>query len=261
MTLVNYEVRNHIAEIALDHPPVNALVEPMIDELLAGLARAAADPLARAVILRSNVPQRFCAGLNLEAVECATSAELHALVEKLYVRVCDAQLDLGKPSVAAVNGSARGGGMTLAISCDLIVAARSATFGYPEINVGLIPAIHYAHLPRIVGRYRAFDLLFTGRSFDADEAAALGLVSRVADDDDLLEEARRVAQVLAAKPPEVLKLGRAAFRRENDTDYRVSVATAVENFCAVASTDQAREGVKAFIEKRKPVWVRGSTLG
>lgn len=258
MTLVNYEVRNQVAEIALDHPPVNALTEPMLDALLASLAKAAADPLVRAVILLSNVAQRFCAGLNLEAVHRAASADLHVLVEKLYVRMCDAQLDLGKPSIAAVNGAARGGGMTLAISCDLILAGRSATFGYPEIDVGLVPAIHYAHLPRIVGRYRAFDLLFTGRSFGADEAAGLGLVSRVVADDDVLEEARKLAQVLAAKPSEVLRLGRAAFRKENDTEYRVSVATAVDNFCAVASTEQAREGVKAFIEKRKPDWLRRS---
>jgi enoyl-CoA hydratase len=261
MALVNYEVRNQVAEIALDHAPVNALTEPMIDELLACFARAAADPLVRAVILRSNVPQRFCAGLNLEVIDRGTSADLHVLVEKLYVRVCEAQFDLGKPSIAAVNGAARGGGMTLAISCDMIVAGRSATFGYPEIDVGLIPAIHYAHLPRIAGRYRAFDLLFTGRSFGADEAAALGLVSRVVDDDQVLDQASNLAQVLAAKPPEVLKLGRAAFRRENDTDYRRSVATAVDNFCAVASTEQAREGVKAFIEKRKPAWSRRTERG
>jgi enoyl-CoA hydratase len=254
MPLVNYEVRNRIAEIALDHPPVNALTEAMLDELLAALAAAAADPLVRAVILRSNVGQRFCAGLNLEAVASGTNTDLRALVEKLYVRVCDAQRDLGKPSIAVVNGAARGGGMTLAISCDLILAGRSATFGYPEIDVGLIPAIHYAHLPRIVGRYRAFDLLFTGRSFGADEAAALGLVSRVVEDDRALDRARALARVLAAKPAEVLERGGNAFRRENDTDYRVSVAAAVDDFCAVASTEQAREGVRAFLEKRKPEW-------
>jgi len=254
MPLVNYEVRNRIAEIALNRPPVNALTEPMLDELLAALAAAAADPLVRAVILRSNVAQRFCAGLNLEAVDSGTSTDLRALVEKLYLRVCDAQRDLSKPSIAVVSGAARGGGMTLAISCDLILAGRSATFGYPEIDVGLIPAIHYAHLPRIVGRYRAFDLLFTGRSFGADEAAALGLVSRVVEDERVLDQARALAQVFAAKPAEILELGRDAFRRENDMDYRVSVAAAVDDFCAVASTEPAREGVRAFLEKRKPEW-------
>jgi enoyl-CoA hydratase/carnithine racemase len=255
MTLVSYKVRDHVAEIGLEHPPVNALTEPMLDELLAGFAEAAADSQVRVVILCSNVVQRFCAGLDLAAVGRGTSEDLHALVEKLYLGVCDAQLELGKPSIAAINGAARGGGMTLAISCDLIVAGRSATFGYPEIDVGLIPAIHYAHLPRIVGRYRAFDLLFTGRSFGAEEAATLGLVSRVVEDDAVLDHTRELARVLAAKPADIVKLGRAAFRKENDTDYRRSVASAVENFCDVASTPQAREGVQAFVEKRKPGWL------
>ncbi len=254
MSSIEYEVRNNIAEIALDAAPVNALTESMLDEMLGCLVRASADPLVRAVILHSNVPRRFCAGLNLETVSNAGSADLHALVEKLYVHLYDTQTQLGKPSIAAVNGAARGGGMTLAISCDLIVAGRSATFGYPEIDVGLIPAIHYAHLPRIVGRYRAFDLLFTGRSFDAAEAAALGLVSRLVEDNEVLDCARELAQQLAAKPARVLAMGRAAFRNENDTDYRASVVSAVDNFCTVAGTEQAREGVKAFIEKRKPDW-------
>jgi len=254
MSSIKYEVRSNVAEIALDAAPVNALTEPMLDEMLGCLVRASADPLVRAVILRSNVPRRFCAGLNLEMVSSAGSADLHALVEKLYVHLYDTQTQLGKPSIAAVSGAARGGGMTLAISCDLIVAGRSATFGYPEIDVGLIPAIHYAHLPRIVGRYRAFDLLFTGRSFDAGEAAALGLVSRLVEDDAVLDHARELAQQLAAKPAQVLAMGRAAFRNENDTDYRTSVVKAADNFCTVAATQQAREGVKAFIEKRKPDW-------
>jgi enoyl-CoA hydratase len=251
MSSVKYEIRNSVAEIGLDGAPVNALTEPMLDEMLGCLARASADPLIRAVIVYSKVPRRFCAGLNLEAVGNAASADLHRLVEKLYVHLHDAQVGLGKPSIAAVNGAARGGGMTLAISCDLIVAGRSASFGYPEIDVGLIPAIHYAHLPKIVGRYRAFDLLFTGRSFDAVAAQTLGLVSRLVEDDEVLDRARELAYVLAAKPTEVLAMGRAAFRKENDTDYRASVAAAVENFCAVAATAQAREGVKAFMEKRK----------
>jgi len=250
MSFVRYQVLDHVAEIALERPPVNALTEPMLDEILAALASASVDKQVRAVILRSHLEPYYCAGLDLRVVAGATSDEVHALVDKLYLRLCDAQFALGKPSVAAVNGAARGGGMTLAISCDVIVAARSATFGYPEIDVGLIPAIHYAHLPRIVGRYRAFDLLFTGRTFGSDEAAALGLVSRVVADDALLDEARALARAFAAKPSEAIRMGRAAFRTENDTDYRRSVATAVDNFCAVASGQAGRDEIKAFVEKR-----------
>jgi len=247
---VQYQVRDHVAEIALQRAPVNALTEGMLDQLIAVLTQASIDPNVRAVILHSALKQRFCAGIDLKAVEQGSEADLRTLIEKLYVRVFDAQLALGKPSIAVVNGATRGGGMTLAISCDLVVAARSATFGYPEIDVGLIPAIHFAHLPGIVGRYRAFDLLFSGRTFSADEAAVLGLVSRVVEDEGVLDEARALARALADKPEEALRRGRAMFRRVNDADYRPKVLAAVDDFCAVASTPQAREAVKAFLNKR-----------
>lgn len=254
MSAVTYEIREHVAEIILARPPVNALDEGMIDAVLHGLHRAARDDGVRAVILGSAVPGRFCAGLELDALRDASPARSYALVDKLYNGLCDAQFHLGKPSIAAVGGTARGGGMTLAIHCDLIVAAETATFGYPEIDVGLTPAIHYTHLPRIVGRHRAFDLLFTGRTFSAAEAISLGLVSRVVPQPDVMAQARALAQTLCAKSPVVMRMGRMAFQRANDGDYRRGVATAVETFGNVAATDDSREGIAAFVEKRKPYW-------
>ena len=254
MPIVDYEVRDNVAEILLNHEPVNALDESVIEHLLAAFQRAGEDKTARAVILGSAIPKRFCAGLNLDAFRSGSPSQIHSLVEKLYVQVCDAQFKLGKPSIAAISGAARGAGMTLAISCDLIVAADTSTFGYPEIDVGLIPAIHYTHLPRIVGRHRAFDLLFSGRTFGAKEAMDLGLVNRIAAEGTVLEEARKFAQVLSEKSPEVMRLGRAAFMRAIDSDYRRGVAGAVESVCIVAATDDAREGIAAFVEKRMPVW-------
>jgi len=254
MSTVTYEVRDRVAEILLDSPPVNALNESMIDALLQALRRAAQDDAVRAVILGSAVPRRFCAGLQLDALHGAPPARSYALVDKLYNGLCDAQFHLGKPSIAAVGGTARGGGMTLAIHCDLIVAAETATFGYPEIDVGLTPAIHYTHLPRIVGRHRAFDLLFTGRTFGAAEAMSLGLVSRLVPEPDVMEAARALAQTLCAKSPVVMRMGRMAFLRANDGDYRRGVASAVESFGNVAATADAKEGIAAFVEKRKPYW-------
>ncbi|MCY0855523.1 enoyl-CoA hydratase/isomerase family protein [Cupriavidus sp. D39] len=254
MPSVKYEVRDRVAEILLDSAPVNALNEAMIDDLLLALRRAAQDDSVRAVILGSALPRRFCAGLRLDALHGAPPARVHGLVDKLYNDLCDAQFHLGKPSIAAVNGTARGGGMTLAISCDMIVAADTATFGYPEIDVGLTPAIHYTHLPRVIGRHRAFDLLFTGRAFDAAEAMSLGLVSRVVPEQDVMREARALAQTLCAKSPVVVRMGRKAFMHANDNGYRRGVASAVESFGNVVATDDAREGIAAFVEKRKPSW-------
>lgn len=254
MSLVTYTVRDHVAEILLDNAPVNALTIPMVDALIQALNRAADDDSARAVIIASAVPGRFCAGLDIAALQGASPENIHALLEKLYVRLCDAQFQLGKPSIAAVTGAARGGGMTLAISCDLVVAAENATFGYPEIDVGMLSAIHFTHLPRIVGRHVAFDLLFTGRPFGAAEAMTLHLVNRVIREPQVLTEARALAQALAAKSRSAMTIGRAAFHRAVDSDYRRGVSYAVETFCQVAATSGAREGIAAFVEKRRPQW-------
>lgn len=255
---IHYTVRAGAAEITLDHGPVNALTEAMVGELLAALRRAAADDTAGAVILASAVPRRFCAGLDLSVLAGAAPEAIRSLLDKLYVQLCDAQAALGKPSIAAVSGAARGGGMTLAISCDILLASRSASFGYPEIDIGVLPAIHFTHLPRIVGRHRAFELLFTGRSFGAEEAQALGLVSRVVDDGEggsgVLDEARRLAQVLCGKSRMAMRMGRDAFYAATDHGYREGVAAAAQTFCAVATSADGREGVSAFAQKRPPRW-------
>jgi enoyl-CoA hydratase len=156
---LRYEVSDQIAEISLARLPVNVLSLSLLEQLIAAFGRAAADENVRAVVLTSVVPRRFSAGLDLGMMLGKSAAEVRRLLDKLYVELANVQYDIGKPSIAAVGGSARGGGMTLAISCDVLVAGRSATFGHPEIDLGLIPAIHFMHLPGIVGRHRAFESL------------------------------------------------------------------------------------------------------
>src|SRR5258705_3811634 len=251
---LRYDVSDRIAEISLARPPVNALSLSLLEQLIAAFRKAAADDNVRAVVLTSAVPRRFSAGLDLDLLLGKSGAEVRQFLDKLYVELADVQHNLGKPSIAAVGGAARGGGMTLAISCDVLVAGRSASFGYPEIDLGLVPAIHFVHLPRIVGRHRAFELLFSARTFGADEAFSLGLVSRIVPDDKVRDEARAMARVFATKSRTTMRLGRAAFMRVNDRDYRRGIGDAVENFCNVAATADAREGLRAFIEKRSPNW-------
>jgi len=118
----------------------------------------------------------------------------------------------------------------------------------------LLPAIHFNHLPKIVGRYRAFELLFSGRTFYTDEAFSLGLISKVTSEENFTDEIKNLATNLSHKSPTALKLGRAAFMRTNDLDYRRGVANAVEDFCNSATTPDAQEGLKAFLEKREPIW-------
>jgi len=254
MSPLRYEIHGAITEIHLCHAPVNALDVGLLDALIGALDEANEDPSVRAVLLASGLPGRFCAGLDMKQLLQNTPARVRELLTRLYIKLYDAQFNLTKPSISVVSGAVRGGGMTVAISSDMIVAADTATFGYPEIDVGVLPAIHYVHLPAIVGKHRAFDLLFTGRTFDAQEAHAMGLVTRVAPEAALLDQARALARSLAAKPPEVLAMGRRAFVYSNDNEYRRRVATAVEVFCNAAATPEAHEGLSAFVQKRAPDW-------
>ena len=249
--LVRYAAQDGIAEIVLDRAPVNALSLTLIDELLTALRTAGRDPAVRAIVVHS-AHRVFCAGLDLDIVRGKQGVEVKAFVEKLYFELNDVQYRLGKPSIAAIDGPVRAGGMTIAISCDMIIAGKGSTFGYPEIDVGLIPAIHFVQLPRLVGKHRAFGPLFLGDPFDADTAFRLGLVSELVETGTALERARTLARRLAEKSPVIMKLGRDAYMRAIDADYRRAVEHAAETFALIATTHDSQEGLSAFVEKRKP---------
>ncbi|MCC8936060.1 enoyl-CoA hydratase/isomerase family protein [Bradyrhizobium sp. Arg68] len=249
--LVRYSVADQIAEIVLDRAPVNALSIPLIDALLAALAKARDDAAVRAVIIHS-AHKVFCAGLDLDIVRRKPAIEVKGFLERLYFALNDTQYRMGKPTIAAVDGAVRAGGMTIAISCDMIIAGDGATFGYPEIDVGLIPAIHFVQLPRLVGKHQAFGPLFLGEPFDAATAFRMGLLSEVVPKGTALDRAREIGRKLAAKSPVVMKIGRDAFMRAVDADFRRSVENAAESFVVVASTGDCQEGLTAFVEKRTP---------
>lgn len=252
--MIQYEVRDGIAQILLDNPPINGITHELLDALMERLRVAGSDTRVRAIVLGSAVPGRFCGGLDLHRFRDSTSAEVHAIVHKLYFQLFELQSNLPKPVIAAIAGSVRGGGMSIAITCDMLVAAEDATFGYPEMAVGLLPSIHYQHLPRIVGRHRAFDLLFTGRVFDVSEAMELGLVSRTASACELLAKARELASVFTLGSPELMRLGKSAFMRVTDNGYRQGAASAVDLVSTVFGVPDCKEGLSAFVEKRRPQW-------
>src|SRR3974377_193559 len=195
--MVLYEVSNGVARIILNRPAVNALNLEMVKDVVAAFETAGKDEGIRAVVLTSAVSKAFSAGLDLHILLGRSEEKVHGLLQELYVRLYDTQYNLGKPSIAAVGGAARGRGLTMATSCDVILAGRNALFGYPEIDAGLIPAIHFAHLPRIVGRHRAFELLFSGRSFGAEEAYRLGLARRAVPREGLVFPSKRPARTLS----------------------------------------------------------------
>ena len=249
--LVHYAVSDRIAEITLDRAPVNALSMPLIDALLEALGKARDDQSVRAVVIAS-AHKVFCAGLDLDIVRGKRGIDAKLFLERLYFALNDMQYRMGKPTIAAIDGPARAGGMTIAISCDMIIAGDAATFGYPEIDVGLIPALHFVQLPRLVGKHQAFGPLFLGDPFDAATAFRMGLVSEVVPKGTALERARTLERRFAEKSPIVMKIGRDAFMRAVDADYRRAIEHAAESFALVATTEDCQEGLNAFVEKRPP---------
>lgn len=252
--MIRYEVQDSVARILLDNPPVNGITDELLDTLMARLRQAGGDAAVRAIVLGSAVPGRFCGGLDLHRFRESTPAEVHATVSRLYFRLFELQSSLPKPVIAAITGAVRGGGMSIAITCDMLVAADDSSFGYPELEVGLLPSIHFHHLPRIVGRHRAFDLLFTGRVFDAREAMELGLVSRTAPAAEVIDKAVELARVFAGKSPQLIGLGKPAFMRATDQGYRQGAASAVDLVSAVFGLPDCAEGLAAFTERRRPQW-------
>ncbi len=251
---IDYEVKDRIAVIALNRAPVNAIDHAMIDAIHAALRTAEADTNVRAVILTSALPGMFCGGMDLRMVAAGDAQDLRAFVYKFYIETMNIQYVMTKPTIAAINGPARGAGMTLSITSDMILAADDIDLGYPEIDVGVIPAIHYVHLPRQISRHKAFELLFGGKPISAREAASLGIINHVVPRDELMPRAFAMAREFAAKSPAIMALGRQSFMRANDLDYRRNVENQIETLCNVFSTPDGREGLSAFLEKRKPKW-------
>jgi enoyl-CoA hydratase/carnithine racemase len=251
---LDYTVCERVAEITMRRAPVNAIDHALIEDINDAYRKAKADPEVRAIILTSAFERSFSAGMDLAMIRNARGLDLRRYLEKLYFEMHDLQYRMGKPTIAALTGPARAAGVTLAVSCDVLVASETASLGYPEILVGVIPAMHFVHLPRQIGRHKAFELLFSGRPISATDACAMGLVNKVVPADQVMAEARNIARDFAAKSPVVMQLARDSFMRANDFEYRRAIENVVETICNIIETDDAREGLNAFNEKRQPDW-------
>ncbi len=254
MERVEYSVDSGAAIISMNRTPVNAIDHEMIDEIHDALLSADADNNVHAVIITSSLHQMFCGGMDLRMIAEGGVKELREFVYKFYMKTLDIQYSMRKPTIAAINGPARGAGMTLSISCDLILASDDIDLGYPEVDIGLLPAIHYVHLPQQISRHKAFELLFLGKPISAFEAQNLGIVNKAVPRAELMHESFKMAASFGEKSPTIMALGRQSFVRANDLDYRRNIENQIETLCNVFQTHDGREGLAAFLEKRKPVW-------
>jgi enoyl-CoA hydratase len=241
-----------VLTLTINRPKVmNALNAETLSALDAAIASAAADDDVRAIVLTGAGDRAFVAGADINelAVQTPVGGREHA---RRGQTIFDRIEQLGKPVIAAVNGFALGGGCELAMACTVRIAADTAKFGQPEINLGLIPG--YAgsqRLPRLVGRGRALELLLTGATISADEAYRIGLVNRVVPAANLAADARTLADTFAAKAPVAIRYILEAV----GAGLEMSLADAQDYeatlFGLVSTTDDMREGTRAFLEKRK----------
>jgi enoyl-CoA hydratase len=241
-----------VALLTVNRPKVlNALNMQTLDELRRAILDLKRDDSIRVVILTGAGEKSFVAGADINelATQTPTSGRDHAMSGQ---HILDLIEHMGKPVIAAINGFALGGGCELAMACTIRVAADTARLGQPEINLGIIPG--YAgtqRLARLVGRGRALEILLTGDMLSAQEAHRLGLVNRVVPAAELMAEAKKLAATLAAKAPIAMRYILDAVHRGLDMPFAEAQNFEATLFGLVASTDDMREGTKAFLEKRK----------
>ena len=244
-----------VAILTFNRPKVlNALNTQTLSELSSALAAFKDDAEVRAVVLTGSGEKSFIAGADINelAVQTPIEGKEHARRGQL---IFDAIENLGKPVIAAVNGFALGGGCELAMACTIRLAADTARFGQPEINLGIIPG--YAgsqRLPRLVGKGIALEILLTGDMISAARAFEIGLVNRVVPAADLMTEAKKLAQTLASKAPIATRYIIEAVNQGLDAPLTVGQYLETALFGAIASSADMKEGTKAFLEKRKAVW-------
>ncbi|MEJ2069625.1 MAG: enoyl-CoA hydratase-related protein [Syntrophobacterales bacterium] len=243
-----------VASLTFNRPDkLNALNREMAGELRQALEEVAQDPSVR-VLMLSGQGRSFMAGaditnfVGMDPLAARGFAQrAHALLSRLE--------SLEIPVIAAVHGYALGGGLEIALACDFIYAAAGTKFGLPEITLGFIPGVGGTQrLARLVGRSITKEIIMTGRFLDAEEARTLGLVARIFPEETLLEEAGKMAQTLAKKGRMALKAAKQAVDRGADIDLATGCSLEIELFALCFASPDVQEGVKAFLEKRQPVF-------
>ncbi len=238
--------------IQFNRPDVlNALNMKLMEELVDALESLDKDPDVRAILLTGN-EKAFAAGADIKEMAEATAVEM--VLRDQFAR-WDRIRKIKKPIIAAVSGYALGGGCEVAMSCDIIIASESAKFGQPEINIGVMPgAGGTQRLTRAVGKCKAMEMVLTGKMIAAEEALQWGLVNKVVPVESYLAEAKAVAKEIASKPPVAVRLAKEAVLKAFDTTIEGGLEFERKNFYLLFATDDQKEGMKAFVEKRKAEW-------
>jgi enoyl-CoA hydratase len=251
-----YDVRDDgVATVTLNTPDNrNALSNQLLTELTAAFESARDDAAVRCVVLTSSHEKVFSAGAALDQFAADVPLVHKHFGTERFPRLFRAILGLGKPTICAANGHVLAGALGVALCCDLIVAKESATFGTPEINVGVFPFMIMALIYRNVPRKKTNELLLLGERISAEEAQAIGIVNRVVPEAEFEAAVDEWATKLAAKSPVAMKLGKDAMYRQLDMPFEDAVDFLRSQLSLSFTTDDIQEGVQAFFEKREPNW-------
>ncbi len=245
-------VEGSIAAVTLNRPDQrNPLSGTMLRDLTAAFAWCREEAAVRVVVV-TGAGRVFCAGADLSSFDGEMNELQRYESRELFVNLFILMSELGKPIVGRINGHALAGGFGLACACDILVAVDTATFGTPEINVGIWPMMIQAILAKNVPRKVLLEMEMLGDRWTAAQLQAVGVVNRVVTQDRLDATVAEIAASLAKKSPVALRLGRDSFYRQEDMDFRAALRYLHGQFLLVSQTEDSREGIKAFFEKREP---------
>jgi len=245
--------QNHVAEITLNRPEhMNTFDSALAEQLYGALQELDADRNVRVILIKGS-GKAFCAGIDVNELSGKTAMEYQQWIERMERPLLSIS-KMKKPVIAQVHGVAAANGMGLVAAADLAIASETARMGLTAINVGLNCVGPVVPVARSVGRKKALELLLYGNLITAPEALAMGLINRVVAEAELEQEARAWAETLAQKSPIAVQIAKSGYYSSEDMDYERQFALMNEAFARLCTTDDAKEGVKAFFDKRKPVW-------
>jgi len=252
---IKVERRDNIGVVYLNRPEVrNALNNKLKREMIDALSKFEEDDEIRVLVIRSTHPDFFCAGNDLSELknigDVKAIKEQFALIGELVSKI----FYLKKPTIAMVNGYALAGGCGLVCACDFAIASEDSVFGLPEVNIGLFPMTITPVMIQSIGYKRFLQLSCLGKRINAEEALRMGMITKVVPKERLEDEVMELARELASKSPIVMALGREGIKRILDMDMEGGISYGSNIVSLIASTEDAKEGFKAFLEKRKPLW-------
>jgi len=249
---VEFEVKDGIGLLYLNRPErLNAINMEMVSDLVEVLTRCSADTSVRTIVITGR-GRAFCAGADVREL---LEMPFAAVVRGGHLPLWQSMRTVRKPIIAALNGVTAGGGLELAMACDIAMAARSAKLGQPEVNLGIIPgAGGTQRLTRAVGKQKAMEMVLTGRMIDAEEAASLGLVLRVVEDGALMDETLSLAHQISSHSSFAVELAKESVNAAFETPLQTGLDLERRNFYTSITHFDGQEGMRAFLEKRKAEW-------